>query len=354
MVLIREKEKLDMADTNALLHYPNQFSINSTASPGGPQSNRKTRHTRHRLDIDDLDTAINNNTTNGKRKRKAIADAENGSPGPAQNREADSNHVNSYKDLHSRLDVPPAPTPAYTINRLFTDRELNANLQQATYEAIASRSSAVTNGHTSNGNNKRHKPNSGSHTMADSILLPHTTDPITDFEDNISATGPTNLDSNTLDVPDAAAAVTMDRTPSQLYHATRSAGRLQPSSNHTTDPRQSLGELAGRQAAAELIGSYALGRGANEKLKKTDGDEYQRAPPLSETEAAEDVRLMEQAIKRIENGHRERRQDDDDDEAGAEDDDSVRTGIGFERKVLDLAVGEEMRNWVGPAESLQI
>lgn len=45
--LLRDKEQLDIADNNAMLLNPNQFSINNPGSPGGGQ-NRKTRHLRHR------------------------------------------------------------------------------------------------------------------------------------------------------------------------------------------------------------------------------------------------------------------------------------------------------------------
>ena len=382
--LHREKEKLDIADTNALLHYPNQFSINHTASPGGPQSNRKTRHTRHRLDADDLDTAIDNSTTNGKRKRKAVVEGESVGPtGPTQARETEPITTNGFKDAQPRLEIPAGPPQAYTLSRLFTDRELNANLQEATYEVIRSHTSlTASNASNSKHANKRRKPNSSVH--ADTLPSARSADP-TELDESASIINAANIHSMDNGAPaDALAATAMDRTPSQLYHATRSAGRLQ--SSMTTDPSSSLGELAGRHSAADLIGSYNR---ANEKPKKADnGDDYQRAPPLTDQEALEDVRLMEKAMRRVEASFSHQRrggeedegddrdgeeeEDDDDDDDDGDDDDNVgdeqmegdrgrgggaaaaavRAGrknlSSVDRKVLELAVGEDKEDFVGP------
>ena len=321
VALHRDKEKLDIADTNTLLHHPNQFSINNTASPGGPSSNRKTRHTRHRLDADDLDTAINNSSNNSKRRRKVAAD-ESGSPGPSQRRETEPAHTNGYKDTLPRLEIQPAPAPVYKLEGLFTDRELNANLQQATHDVIQSHSTA-----SASNDNKRRKQNLVVPSNTDS-LFPTTADP-TDLEDNASVN---NADVNMDGAPDTTATLlastSMDRTHSQLYHATRSAGRLQAAAA----PQNTLGELAGRQSAAELIGTYIRER------PKKDGDDYQRAPPLSEQEAQDDMRLMQAAM---------RREDDEaeDEEMEGGDEDGDIEG----RKLLDLVAGEEQTDFVGPA-----
>ena len=315
--------------------------------------------------------AINNSTNNGKRKRKAVADTENGSPGPTPNRETDTVLANGHKDNQPRLEIPSVPNPSYTLNRLFSDRELNANLQQTTYEVIQCHTSAAST------NNKRRKNNLAVPT--DPFLPTATaaaTDPM-DLEDNLSTTNPdiTNIDGPALDTA-TATSTAMDRTPSQLHHATRSAGRLNPSSSTTaastnlltTDPRQTLGELAGRQSAADLIGSYTR---ANEKPKKADGDDYQRAPPLSEQEVLDDIRLMEAAMRKIDGAivgtggrnqgpsgiraitgsqedNREAEEDEEEDEESGE---AGMNGAGvgaFEAKILGLAVGEEKEDYVGP------
>ena len=323
--LQREKEKLDIADTNALLHNPTQFSMNSVASPGAPQSNRKTRHTRHRLDAEDVEATTNNHNGGNKRKRKAPGENENGSPGPSTNREQEHIAGGPNKDLQSRAGtvvVPAIPT----LDRLFSDRELTTNLQQATFEVIQSQSAASKQ-------NKKRKGNPSSSSLNADLLLPGNTDP-TEQEDSTSVNQDSLPTFSGLEAggDSAAASVGMDRTPSQLYHATRSAGRLQTSAT----PLNTLGELAGRQSGAELIGTFAR---SNDKAKR-DGDEYQRAPPLSDQEASEDVRLMEAAIKR-----------EDEEEAGFEDDDEDDEGIAGGRggrKLLDLLLADEPVNYVGP------
>lgn len=257
--LQREKEKLDIADASALLYHPNQFSINNAASPGGLQSNRKTRHTRHRLEIDDLDTAVGNNN---KRKRKAPADTEIGSP----NREMEP--ANGYKGLEARLEAHQAAAPLYSIDRLFSERELNANLQQATYDVLQSFSA------------KRRKAVDGN-----GSVVPTNGEP-TDLEDDAAAAetsfgGDGAPDDIFLTAPE------MERTITNTsYHATRSTRNLNIASGAT---RENLGELAGRHAAADMIGTY-------QKEKKRD-DEYQRAPPLTELESADDLALMAKAMR---------------------------------------------------------
>lgn len=295
--LQRDKEKLDIADTNSLLHHPTQFSINNVASPGGPQSNRKTRHTRHRLEVDEADTSIaHGGNVNGKRKRKVVTDTENGSPGPSATRDADPTNRSIIKDQTS-VDVPPV-VPLYTLDRLFTDRELTANLQQATYDVIQSCSAS----------SRRRKV----------VQSPP------DQPEPAESQERTTLSADILPLVDSIGDVAMDRTPSQLYHATRSAGRLQT----TATPLNTLGELAGRQSAADLIGSYTRGSDKN----KRDGDDYQRAPPLSDQEAAEDLKLIEEAVKR----------EDESEELGADEDPEDN------RKLLDLVLDEERYDYVGP------
>ena len=334
--LQREKEKLDIADTNALLHHPTQFSINNVASPGGLQSNRKTRHTRHRMEAEEMEANLNSNN-GGKRKRRTAAENDNGSPGPSTSREAEQNASSLYRDTQTRTGIPTAPT-VYTLDRLFSDRELTANLQQATYDVIQSYS-------TSSSFNKRRKPNQAA------------------VNGNADFSASANADTNgadddglvtqdvvpTISAPDGmtdglASSVAMDRTPSQLYHATRSAGRLLASTN----PQSTLGELAGRQSAADLIGSY--GRGS-EKAKK-DGDEYQRAPPLSEQEALDDLRLMEAAMKREEEEEDESEEEVEDYEAGA-----GSRGTYSSRRLLEIVLEDKRDDYVGPkgfAEGIDI
>ena len=68
--LKREKEQLDLSDSNAMLLHPNQYSIGNPASPGGPQAPRKTRRTGHKFgDAEELAAANEH-----KRKRKLFED----------------------------------------------------------------------------------------------------------------------------------------------------------------------------------------------------------------------------------------------------------------------------------------
>ena len=56
--LMKEKEQLDIADTNALLLHPSQFSITNPSSPGGGQTSRKTRFRGNRADAEELGNQI--------------------------------------------------------------------------------------------------------------------------------------------------------------------------------------------------------------------------------------------------------------------------------------------------------
>lgn len=256
--LLKEKEKLDIADSNALLFRPDQFTINNTVSPGGPQSNRKTRHTRHRLDAEDMDTASGNN----KRKRKAPADGENGSPTPAGR---DVEAINVLKEANVKLEAHRHRAPLYSIDRLFSEKELNGNLQQASFYVIE--------------NMKRRKLNADAQNNLPS-LVPTNADG-TDNEDEGGAEAnfgnDVPMDDALLTAPEMGRSIT-----NTSYHATRST-RVQNLSNGIS-AGDSLGDLAGRHAGVGLIGVY-------QKEKKRE-DEYNRAPGLSDQEAETELALM--------------------------------------------------------------
>ncbi|KAJ6018748.1 hypothetical protein N7499_010069 [Penicillium canescens] len=181
--LMREKEQLDIADTNALLLHPNQFSITNPASPGGIHSNRKTRHTRHRVDLDELGNGVISELN--KRKRKA-PEEEAGSPA------RDTGDATPAKRAKAEITKEQL-APTYSIHSLFTDKELSAHANQAHVAAVHFFSTSKRPDHGSgavtNGNN-------------------------TDAEDTPEGTG--NEDNGT---PSAA---DMMRTASHNYHATRS------------------------------------------------------------------------------------------------------------------------------------
>lgn len=266
--LLREKEKLDIADTNALLFHPNQFSINNSASPGGPQSNRKTRHARHRLEAEEIEPI---GGVNSKRKRKALADLDNGSPGPAGR---DTEPINPLKEANARLEAHQVSTPLYSIDRLFSARELEVNIQQAYYDVIAEQVA------------KRRKMNTDSQTNRASI------DPfahnMSDSDDGLPQPE-YGADGEAEDV--LTTTVAMERTNTQTStqpHTTRSTRKT--NLRNSQFAREQLGELAGREAAVAYIGANYY------KDRKAD-DEAARAPPLSDIEAEADIVLYEAAMK---------------------------------------------------------
>lgn len=259
----KEKEKLDITDMHAALLYPNHFSLNNGASPGGPQSNRKTRHTRHRLEMDDLDTTNGNN----KRKRKAPGDNDNGSPIPA-GRDADA--VSMFREANAKLEYHQVTAPLYTLDRLFSQRDLDSNLQVATFGVID--------------DFKRRKLTKSSHTSLTSFV--GTNADVSDVEENADAEPDLGMDGVAEDV--FLAAPEMERTATNAsQHATRSSRIIAPSKHIAAG--DALGSLAGRAAGARLIGTF----GAKEKRRE---DEYQRAPPLSDQEAEDDMAMLKAAI----------------------------------------------------------
>jgi hypothetical protein len=156
--LKREKEQLDLSDSNAMLLHPNQFGIGNPASPGGPQAPRKTRRTGHKFgEGEDLATA---NET--KRKRKLFEENDNDSPGPA-GRNIEMGMGSPFREAKARTINAQFEASAYSLERLFTEKELNMVMNQATTAAshffakmknsdTGAQQEAATNGHTTNGN----------------------------------------------------------------------------------------------------------------------------------------------------------------------------------------------------------
>jgi hypothetical protein len=210
--LMREKEQLDIADTNALLLHPNQFSITNPASPGGIHSNRKTRHTRHRVDLEDLGNGV---VSEFKRKRKA-PEEDTGSP---------ARDAGDATPAKRQKDVPKEQVaPTYTIHSLFTDKELNAHANQAHIAAVHFFSTSKRPDHGSgavtNGNN-------------------------TDAEDTPEGTG--REDNGT---PSAA---DMMRTASHNFHATRST---RTTAAHSA--LSALADLADKPATRPILPYHVL------------------------------------------------------------------------------------------------
>ena len=183
---MKEKEHLDIADTNTLLLHPSHFSITNPSSPGGAQNGRKTRYTRHRVDAEELGNGLAPDSNN-KRKRKA-ADDEQGSPSrDGITTPAERARAKAYADQTA---------PLYSVNNLFTEKELSYQTHQAHiatrhYFSISHKDNAP------NGSSRRARldnDDASSHTAS---------------EDEGSA-------HSDLEAPE------MDRTASQTIHVTRS------------------------------------------------------------------------------------------------------------------------------------
>ncbi|KAF1989775.1 hypothetical protein K402DRAFT_444781 [Aulographum hederae CBS 113979] len=129
--LLKEKEQLDIGDTNAMLLYPNQFSINGNpASPGGPHNARKTRQAKSRVvDRDALPEAAVSQENQKKRKAAALED-DHGSPGPFS-RTVEAVGSAPFHDAKNKLIFSQHEAPAYSIDRLFTEKELAMNMNTA-------------------------------------------------------------------------------------------------------------------------------------------------------------------------------------------------------------------------------
>ncbi|KJR87319.1 uncharacterized protein SPSK_01606 [Sporothrix schenckii 1099-18] len=118
--LTKEKEALEISDASALLLHPNQFSIANPSSPGGTHSKRTTRL---RQTADDL------SGISDTRKRKRNGADDDGSPAPQ--RRADNNGTTPFWQ-GDRLAYRKVTGPVYSIDKLFTDKEL-----AMTYNAAA-------------------------------------------------------------------------------------------------------------------------------------------------------------------------------------------------------------------------
>lgn len=180
--LLKEKEQLDIADTNALLLHPSQFTITNPVTPAGQPPSRKTRNTR-RGEQDGLN-GLQEGTN--KRKRKFVDD-DFGSPV----RNGSSTPAGRAGRANDALAMQTAPI--YTINNLFTEKELNFQSHQA---QVATRHFFSTSKAPANGD----RPNKRPKVDGDAGQSNNATD-----EDDEEAEAPS-----------------MERSASQSVHVTRS------------------------------------------------------------------------------------------------------------------------------------
>ncbi|KAI0832973.1 Sds3-like-domain-containing protein [Hypoxylon sp. FL0890] len=118
----KEKEALDIADSSALLLHPNQFSLTNPASPGGTHGKRNTRLRREMEELPGF-------SENKKRKRNAGDDE--GSPAPKRGA-LDSSNTTPFWSSERPRGLRKETGPVYSIDKLFTDKEL-----AMTYNAAA-------------------------------------------------------------------------------------------------------------------------------------------------------------------------------------------------------------------------
>jgi hypothetical protein len=218
--LMREKEQLDIADTNALLLHPNQFSITNPSSPGGLQSNRKTRHTRHRVDMDEFGNGIVSEPVRGKGGKKKTAPVDDDLGSPVRDGGA------TTPAERAKILQQQAP-PSYSLSSLFTDKELAMHTNSA-HVATAHFFSVSKKANNQSGRLASQGPNTdGDETPGDA----------TGLEDNNATPGATD----------------MERTTSQNFHATRSTR-----GQGGTAALNLLGELADKTATRPPLPYFAL------------------------------------------------------------------------------------------------
>ena len=287
--LLADRDTLDPADTNPVLFHSNTTGVPNPGSPGGPHSHRKTRHTRHRLEVDEMGIIAEFN----KKKRKALADLENGSPSRAI--ESDTNLT--WKESNGK-DEAQSLVPHLTLDRLFSERDLIVTLQKASRMAVQKMSRRRSlHSREPQINGTKPKPTSkGKATQAQNSISSGS--PSADemepsyistlLEMSITVNGEAPLE-----------APAMDRTANSSYHATRSTGVV---SNYTTTFAEDLtlpGDIIGRRTAIDYLGTQ------REPRKRED--DYQRALPLSEQEAEADRLAMKRAMEEMGKGRETKR-----------------------------------------------
>ncbi|RDL41263.1 Uncharacterized protein BP5553_01242 [Venustampulla echinocandica] len=113
--LSRDKESMEIGESNALLLHPSQFGIANPSSPGGLHGKRATRLRR---DADDLHSFGDSS----KRKRKAMDSDE--SPAPTRQRVDNGNSTPIWFAEKQSLTSAQIDSSLYSIDKLFTEKEL--------------------------------------------------------------------------------------------------------------------------------------------------------------------------------------------------------------------------------------
>jgi Sds3-like len=153
----KEKDELyNIGDSNALSLNPNQFTLNNPSSPGGVHGKRATRHRR---DVDDLPGFPESH----KRKRKAVDDI--GSPVPSR-RHIDNGFATPVwtTEQLARATNKGTNSPIYSVDKLFTEKELAMTYNQAAqaaYSLILQHKARYVNNDSDSASNDGDGPNTG-------------------------------------------------------------------------------------------------------------------------------------------------------------------------------------------------
>ena len=124
--LSRDRETIEIGESNALLLHPSQYGLANPASPGGMHSKRATRHRR---DAEELPNFIEGN----KRKRKAGDSDE--SPAPTRQRMENGSSTPLWFAEKNAMHATQVDSALYSIDKLFTEKELAMTYNQAALAA---------------------------------------------------------------------------------------------------------------------------------------------------------------------------------------------------------------------------
>ncbi|KAI9783972.1 MAG: hypothetical protein M1839_002917 [Geoglossum umbratile] len=265
--LMREKEQLDIADSNALLLHPNQFSITNPASPAGVQGNRKTRHSRAR-EVDELGGGFSADGSHKRKRKIAYDEGDVGSPSPAVRIMDAAGVVSPFKAAQAKLVATQHEAPIYSIDKLFTEKELSMHLNTAAiavsryFVALKAQEEAATNGVNNSNNNNSQLPNGGS--------------PNEENADHENGTGGSSPD----DDNGSAIPADLDRSANHSHHATRST--------------RALG--ADQEKPPSLLAPFIPLTYPATPADKKNGITAPPLPALRAEEAEDDLQLMERLI----------------------------------------------------------
>ncbi|KAJ8066453.1 hypothetical protein OCU04_005513 [Sclerotinia nivalis] len=126
--LSKDKESIEIGENNALLLHPSQFGLANPASPGGMHSKRATRHRREAEELPNI-------FDGSKRKRKGIDGDE--SPAPSRQRTDNGGSTPLWSSERNISASAQIDASAYSIEKLFTDKELAMKYNEAAQAAYS-------------------------------------------------------------------------------------------------------------------------------------------------------------------------------------------------------------------------